>query len=1201
MTTLILLIITATFTIIQACFLDIKSIGTVSPMGDIDLLVGSDLVINCSLNEDYNGMVTSNDIGWSRNGTSISREYITVLNNRTAQLRMTNTTIQDRAFYSCVADIKDGPTICNNFVRIGYAPAANVTISCLSRNWQNLTCTWKLPYNPVRTNWSFYYRLHRSKPECPHYLPSRSGCLYSDQTIPPYRQAVKYFYFLLEGQNEFGFTQTYYKFNHYEDVLPDPPGNLRAMEMDSRRLHISWRPPEGMSLFPPKLYYKLSYTSIWNQNWTEMDVGLNVTDVVLTGLVPNTIYKIRVSARSGASRTTKWSQDARIEKQTPKDVPGGLVNTTFSGFQQKNTINGRELTLYWQALPKILWNGNEITYLIDTLEEGLQRNLTFSYKGENSATIRNLEQEKSYIFRIIASNEVGNTPLIAYVPIGRASQVPSSPDYVGVIAFTNALYEVSWQWPNKTASIVDNYTVFWCDAKHISHGQSCYNSNVTWMVVKPNEHSVNLTLSSIVAYQFAVAANVGFRSSGLFWAPCIVPFNGVVGKMTRISVMRVTSSEIALTWRLECSERYGIMEGFNIYYCEFNNGTQTCLGNRTLRQFVPNPRESQFTLKQLEPFTNYKLLISAVTRAGEGERSNPFFVSTEEGAPEDSCVLGVTSMSNNSIILSMQPPQIPNGIIREYRFRVNGKRWPHPVPKSGNDFVLTPLKCYTRYSIQVEACTLGDYCSPLSVPLNETTDIGIPSAPDITNIFSVNSTHMRIEWDDPLEQNGPLLGWVITFTWLDDESGKLNSQQAVFQNDGSRVHFVLLPIACKEDSERIGGPDYNITIRAQTTMIDGLNSRAVGHSCSGKAVQVAFWIIVVICVVGGVCFFLFICLFACGLRRIKKKIHEIRNIKVQLPKGLDSGNITSLTGYDAFKSQLGLPGIPTSTKPLLSVRLNSIESAEFKCSSDMDPRFSTSSVDELIFNSKNACPDKNRRNLSGDSSGCSSCGHESVSSSLTNRTHLSVDSGTEMDLPVPASPDSVFVEPQWKSLSLNSRNKCPSLPKVDEVVSTPNGETNYAQVAFVSSCEDPVDDYLTPISSKLDPALKECGYSKIGSISSLLTTPSPAITQSDSNCATFPRLASKLKILSANQPPSKKTRLPAPAATPLTEFYSCVGRCPAEKPPVDCGYVPLDSLKIDTSPKSEVYVSNPQYKCSDETSSVPSAGMFNSSYLKSYV
>jgi len=32
-------------------------------------------------------------------------------------------------------------------------------ISCISRNWQNLTCTWKKPQSFVKTTYDLYFRL----------------------------------------------------------------------------------------------------------------------------------------------------------------------------------------------------------------------------------------------------------------------------------------------------------------------------------------------------------------------------------------------------------------------------------------------------------------------------------------------------------------------------------------------------------------------------------------------------------------------------------------------------------------------------------------------------------------------------------------------------------------------------------------------------------------------------------------------------------------------------------------------------------------------------------------------------------------------------------------------------------------------------------------------------------------------------------
>jgi hypothetical protein len=41
----------------------------------------------------------------------------------------------------------------------------------------------------------------------------------------------------------------------------------------------------------------------------------------------------------------------------------------------------------------------------------------------------------------------------------------------------------------------------------------------------------------------------------------------VVGKMKSVWINRIGSTFIELGWKLDCSDRIGTVQGFNIYYC----------------------------------------------------------------------------------------------------------------------------------------------------------------------------------------------------------------------------------------------------------------------------------------------------------------------------------------------------------------------------------------------------------------------------------------------------------------------------------------------------------------------------------------------------------------------------------------------------------------------------------------------------------
>ena len=83
-----------------------------------------------------------------------------------------------------------------------------------------------------------------------------------------------------------------------------------------------------------------------------------------------------------------------------------------------------------------------------------------------------------------------------------------------------------------------------------------------WIEVSSSTRSYNVTLPSENVYQFAVAANTEKYSSGMVWATCTILHNKVVGKLKTVTVDVVKKESMLLRWRLDCSDRVGIVTGY---------------------------------------------------------------------------------------------------------------------------------------------------------------------------------------------------------------------------------------------------------------------------------------------------------------------------------------------------------------------------------------------------------------------------------------------------------------------------------------------------------------------------------------------------------------------------------------------------------------------------------------------------------------
>lgn len=206
---------------------------------------------------------------------------------------------------------------------------------------------------------------------------------------------------------------------------------------------------------------------------------------------------------------------------------------------------------------------------------------------------------------------------------------------------------------NYAANVTD-YTVFWCQSERDSPVEC--KGTLYWQTVGADQLALNVTVDTTENYQFAVAANQGSVSSGLVWSTCIVIANGNGSQIKQIEVLSATSYSLDLAWSLPCSVQNGIVTGFKIYYCPvdedyYENEVPECRGKFenercsdwsvfvTFARCVTDaagskevgPNVNRYRLDGLDAYTVYKIVMSVITRFGEGQTSAPVLNRTAEG------------------------------------------------------------------------------------------------------------------------------------------------------------------------------------------------------------------------------------------------------------------------------------------------------------------------------------------------------------------------------------------------------------------------------------------------------------------------------------------------------------------------------------------------------------------------------------------
>lgn len=337
-----------------SCGNGIKSVGGTVPSGDIFLEYGSGvpLEITCTLQSDTiivqnlfrdrtdssnKTKYPSHRIVFYKNAEIVPRQYVTIVNATSAQLRIPNPpagqdtyyctllldyerrqnesyinssgdhsyimsfngssmlpTVQDLAYGSETNgshQLGSQVRVCLNRVYVGYKPAIIRNFTCISDNWVSLRCNWNTSENPIKTTYSLLFRLPgraggRIFINCPTDSDIRENTCYWDfDTTPIYRQPYEFYDFRLNGQNVLGNSSTFFNFHHYANIIPASPINITVVDKTESSAMFRWS-VGTMTNFPRELIHKIEYKSQWDSDLKHWH-SVNTSDVHCSMSLPS--------------------------------------------------------------------------------------------------------------------------------------------------------------------------------------------------------------------------------------------------------------------------------------------------------------------------------------------------------------------------------------------------------------------------------------------------------------------------------------------------------------------------------------------------------------------------------------------------------------------------------------------------------------------------------------------------------------------------------------------------------------------------------------------------------------------------------------------------------------------------------------------------------------------------------------------------
>ncbi|CAB0032240.1 unnamed protein product [Trichogramma brassicae] len=883
----------------EQCAVGLTTPGRTWPVGDIAVEHGKPLNITCVLNETFIARnfpgKTSADLVFFKGQHEVDSQYIHVLNETSIMLNITNPPPENEMYY-CKLRLdkriyhKEYEAVCLNKVAVGFKPRKPKNFNCYSMNWENLTCSWDPPENFVDTTYQITFKLpgraaSRKLYPCPEPAKdevrlNRNSCTWKPKTNPIYRQPYEFYTFYINGTNVLGTWNGSYKFHHFAHVIPARPSNLTVVNKTLNSAMLYWSVAYPMQNFPPGLHHRIAHQSQWEDrdSWQNIDINDEPHNpnryYNLTGLkYANSIYDVRVYVKSAvAEGDDMWSNFSGITFRTPATVPGQPPITDLGSFEVTDGNNAsRDIYLYWQSIPAYLENGDHFRYqVINVMENKRKVHLVPNETTRTYAKFRGLSMNNNYNFEIVSTNDVGALEIPANIFVPSKENLPKEPVAFTKIAFDDGLYELSWKPPVSGLADINNYTIFWCENDR-DRPYQC-QGYLDWKHVPSDTLIHNVTVPDPKrVYQFAISANTDHGSSGMMWASCTVIHNKVVGKMKTVWINRVESEAIEVGWKLDCSDRIGIVDGFRIYYCPITSPYNlTCRSPKMNKTVDNNVNSIGGRIAELKPYTTYMISVAVITKNGEGHASDPLYNTTYEARPESPRNVNVTRVTNTSMTVEWEDPVHMNGVLRYYIVHYNDL-----FVKAGRakTFNLTGLLPYKQYSVQVSACTVSCSNVTATTPVEVMTDIGVPDQIIPPTVRFVNSSQVRIKWSVPSHAAGPSNFYQIK--GVDDKIFTTTEQEA------------LLSIPdCKSDTdERL----YKFQVRAVNKKPDGeylygnWSEAGEGNCYNGG---LSFTVMVIIYVVGIVCGIALMYLLAYGSRKAWKKYKHMQDVDITLPPGL---------------------------------------------------------------------------------------------------------------------------------------------------------------------------------------------------------------------------------------------------------------------------------------------------------------------------
>ncbi|XP_028979648.1 protein sidekick-2 isoform X3 [Esox lucius] len=545
-----------------------------------------------------------------------------------------------------------------------------------------------------------------------------------------------------------------------------PPGNVQAEPINSTTVRFTWSAPSPQFINGINQGYKLlAWEPGHEEDSTVVTVRPNFQDSVhmgyVTGLKKFTEYYVSVLCFTTPGDGPR-SPPQRI--RTHEDTPGAVGHLSFTdildtslkvSWKDPNEKNG-VLTGYRISWEEFNRTNTRVTHYLPNLTQeyrvtGLTALTTYTIQVAGMTSKGQGQMSSSTISSGVPPEMPGPPTNIAISNIGpRSVALQFKPGYDGKTSISR------WQVEAQIGIIGENEE--WVMVHELSN--------------EPDIRSLEvLDLNPYTYYRFRMRqvnivgtsppSQPSRKIQTLQAPPDIAPNN--------VTLRTASETSLWLRWvPLPEWEYNGNQElvGYRIQYSRAGSK------GGILTHVIADRQEREFTIEDLEEWTEYVVRVQAINGIGPGPWSPPVVGRTRESVP--SCgptnVSAFATTSSSILVRWGEVPQADrNGLILGYKVVYKEKdsdALPQHWEVEGNtshSVQLSGLGKYVLYEIQVLAFTrIGDGRSSKPIILERTLD-DVPGPPVGILFPEVRTGSVRLIWQPPAQPNGIILAYQITY------------------------------------------------------------------------------------------------------------------------------------------------------------------------------------------------------------------------------------------------------------------------------------------------------------------------------------------------------------------------------------------------------------------------------------------------------